>query len=476
MTLGLQIESVTDISTNDLWRGDLFSIVVAATPDKPQKAYARLTRMAGLLRAQDYGILLAICSPKNDLSSDVEARVAVALGRAKSNIRVIRWDTSEFAEAMRVHNPGLAANRALNIQQLDSEDQKDDVLLRRAFSRFQDLILEELEGGRSDGCKIWKVEARHGPSIACEPFVAKAAGREALMEERSTYLHMVRDSIPFPFQAPMLDGMFVEGAERALLVSAFVNHASRLDDYLAAPSSPAMVIASLFEKALGPRRREFTREHVSLGVRYVNEEATNTASRQPRFSLLPAPGRLISAFEDAVARRSSLPNPTQLWLLLRQLPVKEHRFCFIHGDLNARNVFVRWNAIDTVLIDFSHCGMQDSLARDPAKLDTSIALSVGKSEDKLLTELELRRIYAVPLLAQLTVVPKDNRLEAVRQIRRHAAADGISDYEYSVLVACHLLRYSRAPGGSNGDTPTLRFRRSVAYEIATDLLNNSLAV
>jgi hypothetical protein len=312
------------------------------------------------------------------------------------------------------------------------------------------------EGGYSKDCKVWRIDAYRASDI-CEPFVAKVARGLDLEEEFRTYCDLVRNSVPFPFRAPLLEAQFVKGATRAILVSAFVNRSQRLDKYLAAVSSPELVMVSLFEEALGNWRRAATIERVSLAG------AT---------SLLPDPNRLTAAFQKSKRTNKRLLTPSQLLEQLDRLPVQEHYLCRVHGDLNIRNVFVRWNTTDTVLIDFSNSGSRGSLARDPSRLDTSISLMARDSKNKLLPERVLRRLYQGPLLPPRDFVTVDGRTDAIRQIRRHAGGEGITSKEYKILTICHLLRFACKPVIKGQNTVEMQKRRALSYTLACGLLKN----
>jgi hypothetical protein len=159
---------------------------------------------------------------------------------------------------------------------------------------------------------------------------------------------------------------------------------------------------------------------------------------------------------------------------LKQLPYKATCVCLNHGDLNLRNVFVRWNSIDTVLIDYDKCGTKESLARDPAKLETSIALVASDANDQPMSADDLRALYAPPLLParpqSFDGIRQDGRCDAIRQIRKQAAGEGIATAEYQILVICHLLRFAAKPTNTHPPDQVMRDRRALSYTLACQLL------
>ena len=148
-----------------------------------------------------------------------------------------------------------------------------------------------------------------------------------------------------------------------------------------------------------------------------------------------------------------------------------YELCYSHGDLNVRNVFIRWHAADTILIDFSHVG-KAPLSRDPSKLDVSLSFA---DTLPLMAEEFLRKVYASPLLPPHKFPRVHARSEALRQIRTQAFGDGVSNLEYEQTTVCHLLRFAQAPAdqassGARGKRKNEIWRRRIlAYELACAL-------
>lgn len=462
--LGLRVKAVMDTASIDIGATDLFAVIVSAIGTDADKALGRLVRLTQM-HALDYGLLLGIASPDLAVAITLRSQLIDKYGDAqvgRAPIVALGVTPSDFARALRFHDAGPPRNPEVelplpgHIPDYDHYD-SDGILLQRAFAEFGRLKLIPQEGGYSKDCKVWRVDAYRSADAPCEPFVAKAARRQDLEEEFRTYCDLVRNSIPFPFRAPLLEAQFVKGATRAVLVSAFVNRSERLDKYLAAVSSPELVMVSLFEEALGNWRRAATSEPVSLAG---------------HSGLVPDPKNLRAAFRQSQKENKELLTPSELCDRLAKLPVGEHLICRVHGDLNIRNVFVRSNTTDTVLIDFSNSGSRGSLARDPSRLDTSISLMARDSEKKLLSETVLSQLYRGRLLPPRNFVAVDGRTDAIRQIRRHAGGEGISSFEYEILTICHLLRFACNPTSPEWNTPEMRARRALSYSLACGLVRN----
>jgi hypothetical protein len=477
--LGLTVETVRNIERIDIKAADLLALIVSAAGKDVDKALGRLLRLAKTMRVLDYGVLLGTASPDPANAYKLQSDL---LRMTKLQISALGFTREDFSRTLRSHQPGPAVNPKLK-SPLDGHDQNydsaddyepDSILLQRAFNGFNRISLTTQEGGFSKDCKVWRIDAYH-ETDPCEPFVAKAARRDDLQDEFETYCTFVRDSIPFPFRAPLLEARFIKGATRAILVSAFVGRSQRLDEYLATASSPELVMVSLFEGALGVWRRNATSVNISLGHFYVEQQkaaaGSNSTERKVN-SLLPDPGGLIEAFEQSRLKEQELLTPSQMWDKLDNLPIKEHFICRVHGDLNIRNVFVRWNTIDTILIDFSNSGIRESLARDPTKLETSISLTCRDSKKELLSEVVLRQLYKSRLLPPRNFMKMDGRTDAIRQIRKHAGGEGIGSDEYEILTICHLLRFACTPIEKERDTVEMKDRRALSYSIACDLLRN----
>jgi hypothetical protein len=479
--LGLVVEPTQNVDAIDVSQGDLNAVLVFAVANDDKKALGRLLHLCAR-RAAEFGVLLGAAS-----TDATHAYTLQGVLKSKNfNIVALGTKTQDFARILRDHRAGAPANPRLAIPlpghesygTLRDETENhalDSILLQRAFNGFSRITLTSQEGGFSRESKVWRIDA-YNESGRCHPFVAKAGRQEDLQSEFETYRNFVRDFIPFPFRAPVLEDRFVKGASRAVLVSAFVGRSQRLDKYLAAATNPELITVSLFDGALGTWRRNAEKMRRSLGQYYVREQSAldPAASREEKAknALLPDQTSLDATYEKARKTTKHLLSPSEIWRKLESIPERDHFFCLIHGDLNIRNVFVRWNTIDAILIDFSHSGKKESLARDPAKLETSIALTAKNAKNQRLPIGLLRRLYSGRLIPPRDFVEFDGRTEAIRQIRRHVGGEGVSTEEYELLTLCHLLRFACPPADQQRNEPGMEQRRAVSYVLACGLLEN----
>lgn len=488
----------------DVRAPDLLATIVFVDQSNAQSTQSQVVKLI-TQNIFEYGVFLIIASFNTALAITVRSNAITALAK-RTDPRELPADLADFIAIGPAENPRVAgisdreqlvtelarALRGLEVE-LPADPSltvtgdcegacwsQDKILIQRAFNGFRQVDLRVERGGRSRDCSVWRVEAHRGADEV-QPFIAKAAIRQDLVYEFNTYRDIVRDQLPFPFRAPMLETRFVKGGCRALLVSSFVTRAQRFDSYLGQATHPELPISALFHNALASwRRRAKESRNVSIGAVYVSQQQQHEAdllrSPEKRISgggpLLPNPKYLQESYNECVKRRWKCVAPDVLWTELRSLPEGDFHTSNVHGDLNVRNVFVRWNATDAILIDFSNAGAPDFLARDPAKLETSIALTCrGRARRSLLSFAVLRRLYCAPLLPMRGHFSTDGRIEAIRQLRREAGGEGITNHEYGIVIACHLLRYARVDPDATVDAK-LASRRALSYSVACQLIKS----
>lgn len=451
----------------------LRAVLVPIDGLKDARAHGVLMRLLST-SLLDFGILLAILSTDLERSYRIRTNVDSAAALETDAIRVATPGPMELADLLRNHEPGPSVSKLLAIEPeaIRSElEPSDEILLRRAFAGFKKIRIVEEPGGRSSGCRVWRVIAEAGPPQR-EAFIAKTAPNSSIETELKRYTDFVHEQIPFPFHAPVVRERFVKGGKRSILVSMFVGRAQRIDEYLLAKGcNPNGVINSLFTDALGPWRTHSDSVNASIGRIFVDRER-NSRSDAPglQMSLLPNPANLASIHLKCQNAGKPVVPPEELYGRIAKLPETKFFECHGHGDLNIRNVFVRWHSTDAILIDFQQSGQLDPMARDLSKLETSIALTAKDRDGERLANEELLDLYAYPLLPPIQVVSgEDSRMAAIRQIRRHACGEGISNTEFALLSMCHLLRFSVEPPDPTPEQQEFDRQRPICYELACKL-------
>jgi hypothetical protein len=148
-------------------------------------------------------------------------------------------------------------------------------------------------------------------------------------------------------------------------VSDFVEKSEPFDDYVARTRSVDKVVRSIYTGPLRNWRSNATVEKVRIGMEYVRRvrgESNKHAEGLQRAHVM--------------ARRvdTASVSPEALLSILEQLPEREIRSCQAHGDLHPRNIFVRDNSEEIILIDFAKAGdLGNPILRDTATLDVALA-------------------------------------------------------------------------------------------------------
>lgn len=325
----------------------------------------------------------------------------------------------ELANACDRHKAGRALGFAH--QSLPGElDEEDSVLIRRAFNDF-DAIQVDAEQLRRGRPAVLKVQAKR-QSVGHAPFIIKIGPRGQIASEIAAQQEYCLDLVPFPNRPPLVPDRCVTGSSKQALVTMFVDDAKRLDDYVR--RSPARnEIRRLFEGPLRFWRRATLKETVQPGKVYQE------IGRLPRRSEM-----LEEAHRKASTVRDCWP-PERLLQACLDLPAMAMQYCFAHGDLHLRNIFVR-DIGDLVIIDFARANIGPA-ALDPAILDVSLALDATEFSPGL-SDAEIERIFTPPLFGLDRKPTKNNRTGAIAQVRVEAAKLS-SEKEYQIGVASLLL-------------------------------------
>ncbi len=452
--LSMRISAIESIEPKD---AELRVVVLPLDSDR--QAFRR--QLSHVLPVLAGGAMVAVAYPGAAHRADAGALVGDACSRDKRVAVADLNDPAALAVTCLLHDPGRAVNARLPID--DSErcvqDSEHELLLRRAFGDLSSISVAPLPGGRSNA-GVWKVLGVDKTGCCRQPFVVKAGSRRLIRDEIERTRANVAERIPFPHWTPLAEERCVEGHDQALMVSLFIERATRFDDYLAVDSATLAVSAIVDGPLRGWRRHRKTGEMVRLGVEYTRSDILPRADEA---AVLSEP------FRRAAAANPALKPPEALLAAICATPAINVAVCMSHGDLHTRNIFVRRNSLDVVLIDFARADRPVPCARDLACLDVSIGFDVASRGGSLLAEKELRGAYRSRLLSTSPNWHSDSRLEAVARVRAHALAEGIGDAEYDLTVACHLLRFARFPR-DHPPAEEHEQRRALAYELAAALM------
>ncbi len=425
--------------------------------------------IAGLLAknsvdALNAGALLAVVLPAAATQKEDRTSVSEIAGSLGIQVKALNgWAAHEVAEECARHHAGRPANEKLDIQKEEGLVLTPalETLLSRAFSDINKIRVSSLQGGKSKRISgVWRIEAYDEKGHSLEPYVVKAGEKVLIKEERQGMQDLVLDRIPFPNRPPLVLERCVEGATEALLTSKFIDRAIRFDHYLRF-GAPMLAISSLFD---GPMRTWRHPQNVMAG------EVVGLAQEYEKHQVIPSPQTthgLVKSYELARVKYSAnVMAPDTLLSLLFDLDRVRVSLCYCHGDLHTRNMFVRHNSFDVLLIDFRNAASLSPTARDPAKLDVGIAFDVW-DDDRTSRPLpidELRVLYEPPLLpVRQAVEPLSTRGEAIRHLRLLASVDA-SPLEYDLTVCFNLLNFARfEPEEKSENRAAIKEAQSTAY-------------
>lgn len=318
---------------------------------------------------------------------------------------------------------------------------QDDLLLRRAFGDFKLIQVQALTGGLSGAC-ILRVRATTIDGRKTMPFLVKAGPHRAITEEIDTTKQFVLDHVPFTNQPGLVEDRCVAGLDRRLLVSRFVEKANRFDDYLVQKRSVEKVIRSIFDGPLRNWRENAVTEKVSIGMVY---------SQRIRGAEGKHNAVLLAAHDFARSSDAGIASPMSLVEALERIPDRVVRLCQAHGDLHPRNIFVRDNSEEIILIDFAHANeLQNPILRDAATLDVALAFDGWEREATRIAPDEIEMLYTPPIFG-----PKaeglSHRAAAIVHVRQQAKIDAHSEAEYVEALITMLVRTARLLTAMDGD-------------------------
>ena len=403
----------------------------------------------------------------NPISADIGTQIRVYNLDKPASASELGLDVpTEVANTCALYAIERPINPKLRIRANTSIDATFEALLKRAFNDFQVIELDDLPGGRSRIGGVWKIVGINSKGIRCEPFVVKFGSKTQLSAEIESNRAYVEDLIPFQNHPAIAYDRCADGMGERLLVSHFVDGATRLDDFLVRVS-PTLGITALFDRALRTWRSPVNQK----------TERVRIAERFRDFWAIPALADHVDlqpAYQLTRKQRLTALKPETLLQKLYKARKVECRLAHAHGDLHARNIFVRDNSAEVVLIDFATWQQLSPLSRDPATLDVALAFDVwdeGKDQKDVapLSVSKIEQMYSPPLLCPPRRPYEGHRDQAITRLRIEATSD-CSEEEYRHSIICCLLRFARfKPKGSVVHMERVNKLRAVAYHHASRL-------
>ena len=291
-----------------------------------------------------------------------------------------------LAQACARHEPGPAWRALTVVMTTDKPIHASDRrLLERAFSdcdRLEVTLLQE-RSARVGRVSVYRVQPARADRPDPVPFIVKIGHPEVIDAEEGATAWACGDHTPYPYFPPLTPDRNVSGRDRRALVSQLVDRAILFEHYIRS-HSPAVAVASLFDGPLRCWRSHSRSEQVHIG-RYVLE---NGLVR-----------RWLGAYRNVYRRAQRLHagvrTPALLIDALRNVPAMAVNICGAHGDLHVRNLFVRENSVDIVLIDFNRAG-EAPASRDPAELEVSLAFSQAAPGEAAIDATTRQALYSGP--------------------------------------------------------------------------------
>lgn len=379
---------------------------------------------------------------------EVERQLAVAQLPKFTDVVVLDGTAaSTVAEACARWVPGRFPGEVeIVVPKKSAISPQDEVLLQRAFAEFGRVDVQPLSGGLTEA-SVWRVKATDKAGRSPQPFLVKAGSLSAITEEIATMRDFVLDHMPFTNRPPLLLDRSVSGFDRGLIVSMLVERSERLDEYLARKGSSEKVIPSIFEGPLRCWRDNKKAAELALGLVY---EQRVRGSRDPNTGHHTKDADLNEAHRLALKIDATSPAPETIIGKLASYPKRVTMTCQAHGDLHPRNIFVRDNSDEIILIDFAKSGqVGNPLVLDASTLDVALAFDGWRDAGTGVSLAEIKALYAPPLFAAPSV-ELSPRGSAIQVLRRHSHHDCPDESEYTSAIVAGLLRTARLLAFSKG--------------------------
>lgn len=267
--------------------------------------------------------------------------------------------------------------------------------------------------------------------------------------EKDRYHRFVCGHIPFT-QRPNLEPLrCVTGANRAVMVSDFVEDAVSLSDICKRPDG-RRVVYSLFDDALKSWRR-----HAFADVSDPKAPITEHLGDIMRVD------RISSDVRTEARKFGAAKTPEALAQDLATCSTHEWKLGIIHGDLHPGNIMVR--GAEAILIDFASVwDKKKPLVADLACLETGMCFTVapedcikGPSKAKAFEQwcAAIDDLFSLSCLMRVPPQQEPTGMswlrDACRQTRTLAAQLEATPAAYGAALALYLLRRARLGGAKN---------------------------
>lgn len=362
----------------------------------------------------------------------------------------LRDDLCFAAHAISIWKSGPISNPDLKIKGKFNADHEG--LLKRAFSDFTSIDVTVPPGGRS-GAKVYRVVPREEPRAA---FLAKIDETGRIAGEVIGYAKFASKAVSFNCRPNIDPDRTLYTPTLSILVEDFLAKAKPLFDVLP-QSTPAVLVSSIFDGALQRWRRSAIYEeqksfksslHVEKILKRKSPAFFAAAERSKKKMKAPFDGNELLAACDAIESSPCTWN-------------------WIHGDLNAGNVYVLTGSSDIVLIDFTNTDT-GPMVLDPACLEVDLVFNRAKRiYDNLVYEL-----YRPPLwLPSIRTAVRSELIwlvDSVQAIRMFGLTD-LNRQAYTFAIACYLIRHASF---EDSGTPKSRALAMCVASRLIDFLSN----
>ena len=343
--------------------------------------------------------------------------------------------------------------------------EEEKLLIGRAFSKAEEIHLEEIGEGYSGARVFLAHEKRQENSIAhwAQLRLVKIDTRNDLEIEVGN-MQAVSPFVPFELR-PNLD-VHVRGFRKSLFIADFVeNSESMLEASRAGRAESA--ISNLFNRTLH-RWRERAR-HCPL-----SNESLVAASERLK---MVTPEKIKATYSDTQEFQDLGLNLNDLWQALQKIKF-DHHAATIHGDLHGKNIRVR--ADDAILIDLGSVKGKDGLGAplcfDVAMLEIALIFDCTESEttgtfddpewrDAIEHYYRLAAIQRMPDRA--SVKPTWWRHNCLQRLRSYAIYNQSNKYEYAIALVIAMWRWCKFDPIKNNEAD--RGRRTTALKLGAIL-------